>query len=50
MMDKATLLIIAIVVFALWRQNQENEESWEIQRDANGKLVGITVHRQVRSV
>jgi hypothetical protein len=48
-MNNTGLLILAIIVALFYKGSQENEETWEVNRDERGKLVGITVHRKVRN-
>jgi len=44
------LLLVLAALFLLQRKaGRENEETWEVKRDANGRLIGITVHRELKS-
>lgn len=49
MKDNSLFLILAAVVIYFLQRGQQNDESWEVHRDENGRLVSISVHRQVRS-
>jgi hypothetical protein len=31
------------------KQIQENEENWEFQKDARGRITGVSVHRKLYS-
>ena len=48
MKDNSLAIILAIAVLYLLRRGQQNDEAWSVQRDENGRLVGIKVHRHIR--
>ena len=54
--DLTTLIILLAIGFFIWKMIQRktelsgvsNEESWEIERDEDGRLKNIIIHRNVK--